>query len=47
MFWAEIHLQPERHVIEGNNVHKNVTILHNFDSGSMIQVIQQVKKKVA
>ena len=35
MFWAEIRLQPERHVIEGSNAHKSATILHNFGSGSI------------
>ena len=35
MFWAEIHLQPDQHVLNGNNAHKSVTILHNFGSGSI------------
>ena len=33
MFWAEIHLQPDWHVFNGNNTRKSVTILYNFDSG--------------
>ena len=30
MFWAEIHLQPDRHVFDGNDARKSVTILHNI-----------------
>ena len=51
IFLAEIHLQPERHVFDGNNAHKSVTTFHNFGSGSIFififfpdRVIQQVKK---
>ena len=35
MFWAKIHLQPDRHVFDRNNSRKSVTILHNFGSGSI------------
>ena len=34
MFWVEIHLQPDQQLFDRNNAHKNVTILHNFGSGS-------------
>ena len=40
MIWAEIHLQPDQHVFDRNNVHKSAMILHNFGSGSIFIFIK-------
>ena len=35
MFWTEIHLHPDRHVLGRNDPCKNAMILQKFGSGSI------------